>query len=523
MSTTSQKALCDLGNVYRTETIKNKYKFEEKVYPIEDSIFLQRATFAQTQILRHALIDGEVRATDFFDPQNPARRPYVTFHTDVKAGTKKRLYRDEILSNGWYSEVTGYPADACGFIGKSTKREVQIDKYICTKKVRQEEQVCIPTMIGTWQQDQLAAGALREDSDIFLSDALVYAMLKQNRIGIDTHAWAGNYKSADKYTMHTDGFIKVAVNGMDSVKPAIYTHTISGLDATVEIKGLVGGMEYTVDFNTTNNQTLDDWVAKLLTMKYADGRNIFAAATHDDAGTVTITTQDGELYDHQFVISEASGDLVKCYDGTIKAETPPATASVTVTNTVVQDAESGDSPIGIDKVVITPVNVVDRIIKLQEAINETRSWILNPDFGGTLFVAPNVWHALRIALVRQTEAFKGTQTGWNDQDGYLPNFLDFNIVRANYMPSNEMLYARSQDLHVGTDLISDIEEIRTGYDPKEGQGWFKQAMTIGFQISELANVAGTFCNRPSEEFTDLMPCENAYGTINVDAGAKING
>lgn len=486
---------CDLGRCTETHTIEGRYKFEDKVYPYEDAVMIQKATFAQTQILAHNRLEGEV-STSAADDQ----APFVTFHTGIKAGTKVRLYRDEIVSNGWYSEINGYGAEQCGFVGQSTRREVQIDKFIGAKKVRQEEELCMSKMIGTWKQGLMGAGALREGEEVFLSDEILYAMIKESMIGIDRHAWRGDYGSADSRYMHTDGFIKIAVDATATAKAAIVTHAFTGLQAGDSIEGMVGGQSFKVDFDTDTNTTLDALVTELESYEDIYGNAIFPTVAHNNAGLLTVTGQKAQQYQLKFVITDGNGfDL--CPDGSL---TPKAAGNATVTTTVTQEAAGGNEPISIDLVAITSSNVKDRLRELYSAISSTKPELLDPDFGGTLFVANNVWNMLELALSVETVAYTGSPAGLKNQR----QFMGFNIVKMNYLPPNEMFYARAADLHVATDLVNDVTEIMQGYDPKCGTAWFKNAFSLGFQISETANIAGTFGSRPVDEFQSLMPLDN---------------
>lgn len=486
--------LCELGKCSGTDTVKG-FQFENKVYPIEDAIKIMRDTFMQTQILSHQNIDGEVSIG--FDPQGG----YVTFHEGIKAGTKVRLYRDEFLSKGWYSEVDGYCAETCGFIGGSIRREVQIDKFICTKKVRQEEEVCIEEVINSWQQGRLGLGALRGQEDIFLSDEIMYAMIKQNIIGIDRHAWRGDYGSSDYRYKDVDGYIKIAVDAMTSDLPAIMRHTFSGMVAGDHIEGLIGGKLFDVPFNTDIATTLGDFETELESHTDALGKAIFPTVTVNGGSSyIEVTGQVAEQYDLKFAITDGSG-IQLCEGGVIEAV---VAGTGTVVNQVIQAAKGGNAPIGIDLVNIVPGNVLDRIKELQKQIAAKKPQIKDEAFGANLFVSPNVFEALQMALLEQTEQYTGTC-------GPMPGcttVLGFNVVKMNYLPMNEMFYARPDDLHMGTDLLGDVDEIRQGFDPKCGTGWFKQAFSLGFQISETGNVAGTFCNRRQNEFGSLMPCDN---------------
>lgn len=486
--------LCDLGKVSSTTTIEGRYQYESKVYPHEDALIIQKATFAQAQILAHQPLEGEV-STSAADEQ----APFVTFHDNIKAGTKQRLYREEVKSDGWYSEVTGYAADLCGFVGGSTRREVQIDKFLGAKLVRQEEELCMAKLIGTWKQGLLNAGYFNQEEPVILSDEVIYAMMKENIIGIDRHAWRGDYKSADTRFAHTDGFIKIAVDALATAKQEIFTLTFSGLQAGDSIEGKVAGQVFKVDFDTDTDTTLDALETVLEAYVDGYGNAVFPVAAHA-AGVMTVETQSTVRSHIHLTVTDGTG-IEQCPDGSVK---PLVAGNGTVAFAITQEAAGGSAPIGIDKVTITASNVKDRLRELFAAISGTKPELLDADFGANLFVSNNVWNMLELALSDETTAYTGSPRGLKNQR----EFMGFNIVKMNYLPANEMFFARPEDLHVGTDLVSDVFEIRTGMEEKYGTAWFKNAFSLGFQISDTQNVAGTFLSRPVGEFGALMPLDN---------------
>lgn len=489
--------LCQLGTVSQTTTVEG-YAFESKVYTIEDAVQIARRTFAQTQLLAHNRLPGE---TSLPGPDN--FRPFVTYHENVKAGTRVLLYRDEIRSKGWYSEINGYGGNICGFVGNSTYREVDPIRYICAKKVRQEEEICVPKLIGTVKQNFLNPGALNEDRSVYLSDFILLAMLEQNYIGIDKTAWQGDYGSPNTDIAHADGFIKIACKAMasDAAKPAIVAHQFANMQNTQFIEGRQGGTTIRVAWDTDLATTLGNFETALEALVDAYGNAVYSDVTVSGGDTITVTTQPGELYDLVFVVTNGDGfdfDL----DGRICGP-KTAVSSVTVTTTVTQNAAQGNAPIGIEKVAITSANVMERLELLYNAIGDKDAKMLNPDWGAYLFVAPNVFHALKMAGYKHNAQY-GASIFANPNAPV--NIMGFEVVQMNYMPKDELFFARPQDLHFATDLQIDVQEIRQGFDDKEGSAWFKNALTIGFQISEPALVAGTFCNRDSD-FGALMPCD----------------
>jgi hypothetical protein len=490
--------VCDLGNCTNTHTINSRYIYEDKIFPVEDAVMLMRDMWAQTQILSHQNLDGEVS----FDGGDD--EVFVTFHEDVKPGFKKRLYRDRILSTGWYSKANGYSCTECGFVGGSTKRQVEIDTYICTTCIRQEEDICMNEFLGTWKMTSLARGMMRQSEEIFISDDIYYAFERANYELVDKHFWHGDYKSADSSVMHVDGLIKQAVRALDNEKPAIYSFTFTGLDATNALEGLIGGQEFIVPWDTDLATTLGAFETELESYNDANGVALFSDVTVA-SNVVTVTTQPGMENPLQFVITNYSapnGSGFKlCRDGSIQAN-EAVTSGATVAWLEVQEAAGGNAPIGIDFEKVTSNNVLAKFEELYHAIQEKKAVLLDQSFGGTLFVSPNVWVAMKMALKKENAHFVGTQ-------GDLPEVRDVygfrRIVKANYLGRDHMIYFRAADVHVATDLLDDITEIKTGYDPKCETAWFKNKFAFGVKVSEFSNIAGTFCM--TDNFGAEMPCE----------------
>lgn len=486
------------GRCQEVHTVRDGYKYEAKVFPTEDAMFLARETFAQTQILRHNRISGEVST------QGDRLGRYVTFHEDVKPGWQKRLYRDDIVSNGWVSKANGYCPTLCGWAPTGTKRDIQIDKSLQTVAVAQKEDICMNEFLGTWRHSELARGMQNHGDDIFISDAIFFAFEKVNIQNIDRHFWAGNYQSGDPLTTHVDGVIKMAVQMMNNQQDWILQYNFTGLAAGMFIEGAIGAAEFSVPFNTSDTQTIDDLITEI-----TDGSKYFSAEDYTDlissatrAGTaLTVQTPSKLPYPLQLLITDGSG---VCFDldGQLIPEGTAVTAA-TITTTTVQEAMNGESPIGIRKETITQNNVLSKIEELMLEIHANKPEMLDFAYGLNLFVAPNVWIALKLALKKLNQQFTGdVSLGIDDE---LRDICGFRrIIKANYMPANEMFAARPQDLHVATDLLSDILNTETGYDRKCELAWFRNVFALGFLISDGNNVAGTFCGRPAGEFTAAM-------------------
>ena len=60
------------------------------------------------------------------------------------------------------------------------------------------------------------------------------------------------------------------------------------------------------------------------------------------------------------------------------------------------------------------------------------------------------------------------------------------------MPLGEMFYARPNDLHVATDLVSDVTEIRQGFDEKEGNFLVQERILSWFPNQRNIKCCGYF-------------------------------
>lgn len=496
----------ELGRCSHPHIIRDKYIYEDKTYSPEEAAMLLTDTFAQTQILSHQNLDGEVQVGD-----EDIQGRYVNFIENVPAGTLRRLYRDRIVSNGWYSQATGYGIDVCGFVGGSTKRKVEVDTYICTTLIRQEEEVCMDEFLGTWKQSGLAPGALNKGQDIFISEQIYYAMERENYESIDRHFWHGDYGHADENIAHLDGIIKQLVSAFNSELPEIWQFDITGLASGMTIKGWIGGTLFEIPFNTDADTTVADFRAAIASWLDYQGNALFPVVGGTGT-TITVQTQPGvHINQFSFLVTDDVANVERCLDGTAsyadKCEKPEG---VLVESTLISAAEGGNCPIGIPLENVTPGNAIDKVTELYSAIQAAKPELLAEGFGGTLFVAKNVAVALKLALKMETATYLGS-AGPLDRLAGLCGFD--RIVQANYLNRNEMYFFRPEDVHVATDLISDVREINQGYDPRCGLAWFKHAFALGFKVSEPCNVAGTLCNRPENEFGPDMPCPGAAGIV----------
>ena len=470
-----------------------------------------------TQVLNHTLLEGETpTGGDLF-------QDFVTFHQGVKPGERVRLVRDEIKARGWTSEVNGRCATDCGFWPRKLEKDAQIDKALCTKAVGQDYVFCVKKLRDTWRGNLLPLGQNREAEQmpVDIMDEVLYATIKNNLILIDTHAWGGDYGSADEDRMHVDGFIKIAVKALEEEKPFIVQYILSDIALAETVWFRVGAQYVSVPANVDAATTIADVVTALSNTSYVDedGKPLFASVVADGPDTVaggaaadgeafTITYPVGEFVTDplQITIADAQG-VELCYTEANGVLTPSNSAFSTtnmITACVLQMAAgSSTKPIGIKKVKINKSNVIQQLIRLYEAIQEEKEEILNDEFGGILFVAPNIFNALKLAI-------KGENTQFVTSCGAVQvcsSVYFERIVKMNYLPANEMFYARREDLHMATDLLSDVNEISNTYDPVEDCIKTKNRFALGFQISDTGQIAGTFCNREME-FGNLMPCEN---------------
>jgi len=481
--------LCDLGTCRHTHTIKDRYEFEAKTYPVEDAIMIRRSVFAKAQILQGAIdIPLEDEAPDSNEVAGNGRR-FVTFHEDVQ--TRQRLFREEIKSKIKSKVNSSKGATDCGFDAGTTTKGKKVDRFLTIQTVFQDDDFCINEFIKTWRQRGLGRGVHRAAEDmIVISDEVEIAMLKESKATWDRHAFNGDYAGSHEDYAHTDGYFKIAAQSMGAALPPIYDWVFSGDLTGTCIEFLLGGQRVSIPFNTDLSTTLDDVVTNLTDPLngYVDQNGVLLWTDVSNVGgtTLHIEGQPGVDLQVRLIITNCDGFLI-CLDQTLVANSP-VTGTAAVVLTITQPFVDADTPISVDVVPVTSGNVFDLMNAFHEEIASKNPDLLDPEFGANWMVARNIWHAMVQAEKALTKAFLGEC----DINPGCPTFLGIPLSRMNFMPNDFMLFARPDDLHAGTDLITDVSEIKTGYDEKCEEAWTKNKFNMGFQISRLDQVAGTF-------------------------------
>ena len=162
-------------------------------------------------------------------------------------------------------------------------------------------------------------------------------------------------------------------------------------------------------------------------------------------------------------------------------------------------------PIGVDLKKVNAKNVMQIFDDWYDLVNDVDSEMLEPNFGGNLLVARNVYNAFKRATHNHERSVNG-----NGNCGQL-SCLEYQGIRLrpmNYMPKDAFMYAAPQDLLVGVDLVSDATNFEQWREPGCNTINFKGAMSIGFQIKRVNKVSGTFCDTSGMRlnFQELMPC-----------------
>ena len=133
--------------------------------------------------------------------------------------------------------------------------------------------------------------------------------------------------------------------------------------------------------------------------------------------------------------------------------------------------------------------------------------MLQPNFGGNMLVARNVYNAYIRAVHNQERSkhIAGNQGGTNLA---VYEYMGLRLVPINYMQNNMYMLARPQDLLVGVDLVNDVETFETHRVPMTSKIQFHGATTIGFQVRRVDKIAGTFSD-PTDSilvYEAAMPC-----------------
>ena len=392
--------LCDLGEAKASTTVDG-YTLEAKSYPREDARQILKSVFAQTQILRGNNLDGEVSITG----NEPS--PVVTVHEDVK--TRLKMFVEEYEANIMSEANSAYTTQSCGWHGGSTRKTLDYDVYLHVKSMKMEEEFCFRQYIETWRTSSVARRMSEETRQATpISDYMQFEFLKAARLAVDKHAWNGDWKNADKNTTHCDGFVKLAVNGLQAGTAGIWEYVVTesgaGLGAAHAFVVAIGGHKVEVPFNTDLSTTLDDVVSALAASNLVDpitGDDLFTSISKpgtNDRLRIEQAQKGEMLLVKMQVYNVADVPGYKfCNDATNGITSTTEVATVTVTLSEVTAPVGADNPVTVPIKAIHKGNVVDQFELLWNTISNQRPEMLEPEYGATWYVSPNVFNALQLA------------------------------------------------------------------------------------------------------------------------------
>lgn len=478
------------GTCY-SESIVSGYEFEAKLYDPSERAEIMRDVFSKAQILRNQptlqeeIPDGDV-------PQ------MFTIHEDVM--DRKPIGVTQFIPEFKSPANSSVSGGNCGFYPSGSLND-SINRTLVVQGVRSDNELCADEFIKTFYVKMLGRpGFGNKEIPVPIGDAWTYANLKGMRQMVDLHGWNGDYKSPDKKIVHVDGVVKIAYQALSAATAPVWRWTFGGgLTAASKIAIAVGGRITYVAFNTSLAQTLTDVDTYLTTTappldvnREELFSNVVAAAT-----TLTITGQPGKRLDVQLFVLDATATAEFCdqaLTGTVAVATEVATFSE------ITAMAGARVPITIPVVAVTTeAGAWNQVVALRDEILDKNPALLDAP-GAYMVVAPNVFGLLRLKYANAGfTAFGGVNTAgqvMTSPGGLHWMFSPFGwpIIQGNYLAKDGLYFSHPGNLHMGTDLVSDAYTLKTGYEEKCGDFWFKGGMTMGFQIGNLGEFAGTLTN-----------------------------
>ncbi len=437
----------------------------------------------QLENRKYSLADAtELRALFFADAPT-IREGYITMHFDVKAGSYKRIYREEFDSEFESSATGGRNFDECGgFVSKGDYSK-PTDKYIKGHYLYREYSLCLKQLLGKWKQGILARGANRiEEQTTSLNDWLMEKDIRNANIQIEELIWKGDYKCGVKKLAHFDGIIKKLFQATGASVAHVERWVFSGLASGDVIEGFAGGVPINVPFNTDNATTVADLATALSALDNPYTGSPIYTVTNTPAGTVTITANvAGTPNNVSLAVTDGTG-VDRCYNSLVAG-------TGTFVYTEVTANVEGDEPIMIPYTVITASNVLSEMEKLYTAVAN-----VDTQKGRGLLQNPNMRLFVPTAVLKFYElAVKKIAT---DTSGIQGIFTEGMVVGLPYLPPNVMIMADPANLHFATDLISDMEDIDVWSEKKEQLIYFRSEMVGGVQIDRFSEVACNFTGAP---------------------------
>lgn len=505
MAELSLAELCSRGQVNGQHTIEDGFAFQSKTYDREDAELIERAGFARAQVFASTPLAGSV------DQGGEDAAPQIaTPKMGLKPGMQYTVYAEEYTSE-WQGELDGWLSNSCIFAPKAIKRVIETERTLCVKKVHQATDLCYKELLETRLQDRLLAGSKGEDDTDFLNQVVLDTFIETNHINIDRHAFQGDYGAADNAISKVDGWVKQLVQATGTSQGQIIDYVFTGDLTGLTIMGQVGGDTFFVPFDTDADTTIINLVAQLNTYyERRKGRKLFkTVAVGGTSRTVRVTAWEGYSIVLDMVIGTGADGFYRCpSEHILKANTPPSDPSaIYMTATEIQAAVAALSPISVDLVSVRADNVMQLFDDFYDAINNTDSSMLQPNFGGNMLVARNVYNSYIRAVHNQERSkhIAGNQGGSNLA---VYEYMGLRLVPINYMQNNMYMLARPQDLLVGVDLVNDVETFETHRVPMTSKIQFHGATTIGFQVRRVDKIAGTFSD-PTDSilvYEAAMPC-----------------
>ena len=266
-------------------------------------------------------------------------------------------------------------------------------------------------------------------------------------------------------------------NAVAQVERWVFT----GLAAGDHIEGYAGGVKIDITYATSQTATLTA-LGTFLSTNVLDpftGDPLYTVAV-TGGNTVTITSnRAGTPNAISLAVTNGTG-VDRCHNAKNKGIGSVAYEEVTAN-------KRGDSPILIPYTTITQNNVLAELEKMYVAISSTNPDLLeNPN--AKLHVSRHVANMINLATKNVSNQIRGVQS-----------IIDTSMIVAQpYLQGSIMFFGARENLHFGTDLISDLGSIQQWVSIDDQEVRFRAEVMQATQIDNFREIFANLENAPFE-------------------------
>lgn len=455
-----------IGHCTGTNVIQN-LDLENRSYGLEEARVLRALSFSEATMIQ-----------SFREGSENGR--FMTLVTNVK--DKVRMFREDFDTELQSEATGGRGATDCGPFKPAGKWRKLTDRFLVVQYVYVEAEICYKTLIGTFKQNLLNAGATRSEQNDAINEMLLSDMIKNNNIQFDKLIWNGDYKAAERKIAHFDGLVKKAALAIGGSVAQDNDYLIAGMQAGDYIEGIAGGFDIKVPFNTSIVVTVADLDTVLSGLNDEFGVALFTVSNNGSDTVNVVANTAGKPIDLLLVMTDGTG-LNDCDEALVPG-------AGTISETVVVANVDFDSPLTIPFVTITSGNVIAQMESLYSLISIQAPW-LKDNASFRVHVASNVWTAMTIALTKQREDFRGVSELITDGPFGLP------VVEQKYLKQGVIFASFRENLFFGTDLVSDLDTPQQWVNIECQKVRLRFEMFAGVQIDYMGDVA---CNLDGHPF-----------------------